>query len=137
MNPAPMPAIAALYAGLIGLMLIALAIPVSRLRHSLKVGLGDGGDARLARAIRAHANTVEWALPTLLLLLLAELNRAPAIFLHACGIALVVGRVLHAAGLSSTGGSSFGRFVGSGLTWVALALLALWDIWAFARFAFV
>jgi uncharacterized membrane protein YecN with MAPEG domain len=65
MNPAPMPAIAALYAGLIALMLLVLAIPVSRLRHSLKVGLGDGGDARLARAIRAHANTVEWALPTL------------------------------------------------------------------------
>jgi uncharacterized membrane protein YecN with MAPEG domain len=72
-----------------------------------------------------------------LLLLLAELNRAPVLFLHVCGIALVVGRVLHAVGLSSTGGSSFGRFVGSGLTWVALALLALWDIWAFARFAFV
>ena len=137
MNPAPMPVIAAFYAGLIGLMLLVLAIPVSRLRHSLKVGLGDGGSVRLTRAIRAHANTVEWALPTLLLLLLAELNRAPSLALHACGIALVVGRVLHAVGLSSTGGSSFGRFVGTSLTWAALAVLALWDIWAFGRLAFV
>jgi uncharacterized membrane protein YecN with MAPEG domain len=137
MNPAPMPVIAAFYAGLIGLLLLVLAIPVSRLRRSLKVGLGDGGNAGLARAIRAHANTVEWALPTLLLLLLAELNRAPALALHACGIALIVGRVLHAVGLSSTGGSSFGRSVGTSLTWAALTILALWDIWAFVRLALV
>lgn len=137
MNPAPMPAIAALYAGLIGLMLVVLAIPVSSLRYSLKIGLGDGGNARLTRAIRVHANAVEWALPTLLLLLLAELNRAPALALHVCGIALVAGRILHAVGLSSAGGPSFGRSVGTGLTWFALVALALWDIWAFVRFALV
>ena len=91
MNPAPMPAIAALYAGLIGLLLVALAIPISRLRRSLKVGLGDGGDKVLARAIRAHANAVEWAVPALLLLLLAELTRASPLLLHVCGIALVAG----------------------------------------------
>src|SRR5438132_7062924 len=137
MNPAPMPAITALYAGILGLLLIALAVRVSGLRLSFKILLGDGGDARLARAIRVHGNAVEWIVPALLLLLLAELNRAPVLLLHACGIALVVGRLLHAAGLSATGGSSFGRFVGSGLTWVVLTLLALWDIWAFARFALV
>lgn len=133
MNPAPMPAITALYAGLVGLLLILLAVPVSLLRRELKVGLGDGADERLARAVRAHANAVEWALPVLLLLLLAELNRAAPLLLHACGIALVVGRVLHAAGLSRTGGPSFGRFVGTGVTWLALVVLALWDVWAFAR----
>ena len=133
MNPAPMPAIAAFYGGLIGLWLLILALPVSRLRHELKTGLGDGGDKRLARAIRVHANAVEWAVPAILLLLLAELTRAPAWFLHAAGIALIVGRVLHALGMSRTGGSSFGRFAGTGATWTVLALLALWDIWAFVR----
>ena len=34
MNPAPMPAIAALYGGLIGILLVFLAIPISRLRAS-------------------------------------------------------------------------------------------------------
>ena len=133
MNPAPMPAIAALYGGLIGVLLILLALPVSYLRRELRTGLGDGGDPRLARAIRVHANAVEWAIPAILLLLLAELTRASPLLLHACGIAVVVGRVLHAIGLSRSGGGSFGRFVGSGLTWVALAVLAVWDIWAFAR----
>ena len=137
MNPAPMPAIAAFYAGLIGLLLIILALPISALRMRLKVGLGDGGNPRLARAIRVHANTVEWALPTLVLLALAELNRAPPSLLHACGIALVVGRILHAIGLSRTGGASPGRFVGTALSWIALFVLALWDVWAFARLALV
>ena len=128
-----MPAIAALYGGLIGLLLMLLALRVSYLRRELRTGLGDGGDPRLARAIRVHANAVEWALPAIILLLLAELTRASPLLLHACGIAVVVGRVLHAIGLSRTGGSSFGRFAGSGLTWIALAVLAVWDIWAFVR----
>ena len=84
-----------------------------------------------------HANAVEWALPVLLLMLVAELNRAAPLLLHACGVALVAGRVLHAMGLSRSGGLSFGRFVGTGLTWIALLALALWDIWAFARLAMV
>ncbi len=128
-----MPAIAALYGGVIGLLLILLALRVSYLRRELRTGLVDGGDPRLTRAIRVHANAVEWALPAIILLLLAESTRASPLLLHACGIAVVVGRVLHAIGLSRTGGSSFGRFAGSGLTWTALAVLAIWDIWAFVR----
>ncbi len=137
MNPAPMPAIAALYGGLVAILLLVLAILVSRLRGELNVRLGDGGDPRLMRAIRTHANAVEWAVPTLVLLLIAELNRASPLLLHACGVALVLGRVLHAVGLSRTGGSSFGRFAGTGLTWGALLVLAAWDLWAFARLGLI
>ena len=132
-----MPAIAALYAGLIGLLLLVLAALVSLLRHRHKVGLGDGGNRDLQRAIRVHGNAVEWAVPAILLLLVAELNRAPALLLHLCGIVIVVGRLLHAFGLSRSGGGSFGRFVGSALSWGALAMLAVWGVWAFARLALV
>jgi uncharacterized membrane protein YecN with MAPEG domain len=132
-----MPAVTALYAGLIGVLLIVLAAGVSRLRRRHKVGLGDGGHRELQRAIRVHGNAVEWAVPALLLLLVAELNRGPALLLHACGIAIVLGRVLHAFGLSRSGGVSFGRFVGSGLSWGALAVLSVWSVWAFVRLAFV
>ena len=133
MDPAPMPLITALYAALIVLLLLGLAIPISRLRRSRRVGLGDGGDIELTRAIRAHANLVEWGLPALMLLLIAELTRAPVWLLHASGIALVAGRVLHAAGLSRHGGTSFGRFTGTLVTWVVLVVLAAWSLWAFAR----
>jgi hypothetical protein len=136
MNPAPMPAIAAFYAGLSGLLLIVFALRVSLRRRQLKVGLGDGGDESLRRAIRVHANAVEWALPILLLLALAELNRASPTLLHICGIALVAGRVIHALGLSRAGRSS-GRFVGIVLNSIALIVLAVWDILAFVRLALV
>lgn len=133
MNPAPMPAITALYAGIILLLLLALAVPISRLRTRVGIGLGDGGNADLARAIRAHANLLEWGMPVLLLLLVAELNRAPALLLHIAGIVLVVARLLHASGLSRSAGASFGRMYGTGLTWLVLVVLALWNLWAFVR----
>ena len=137
MSPPPLPAIAALYGGLIGLLLIVLAARVSLLRRRFKVGLGDGGQHELQRAIRAHGNLVEWALPAILLLLVAELNRAPALLLHLCGLAILIGRLLHAMGLSRSSGYSFGRFTGSGLSWGALAVLAVWCVWAFLRLGLV
>jgi len=128
-----MPAIAALYAALVALLLLVLAVQVSRLRRARGIGLGDGGDRELARAIRVHANLVEWGLPAIVLLLIAELTRAPALLLHGCGIVLVVGRVLHAVGLSRSGGYSFGRFAGTAMTWAVLLALAGWGLWAFVR----
>ena len=135
MNPAPMPYVTALYAGIIMLLLVVLAVPVSRMRISTGIGLGDGGNPGLARAIRAHANLSEWGVPVLLLLLVAELNRAPVVLLHIAGIVLVIARLMHAFGLSRTGGASFGRKYGAGLTWLVLAVLAIWNIWAFVRLA--
>jgi uncharacterized membrane protein YecN with MAPEG domain len=132
-----MPAITALYAGLIGLLLFVAALRISQLRRRLKIGLGDGGDRMLTRAIRVHANLVEWGVPAAVLLLLAELNRAPSLFLHGCGIALIFGRLLHALALSRSGGSSVGRTLGSALSWGALFVLAVWDIWAFVRLALI
>ena len=132
-----MPAICALYAGIIGLLLLVLAARVSYLRRSLKIGIGDGGDRVLLRAIRAHGNSVEWAIPAILFLLIAELTRAPPVFVHTCGGAIVLGRVLHAIGLSRSAGVSFGRFAGSGLSWGAVFALSAWNVWAFARLILV
>jgi uncharacterized membrane protein YecN with MAPEG domain len=132
-----MPFVTALYAGLIALLLLVLAVQVSRFRLRTGVGLGDGGDPAFRRAIRTHANAVEWAPVVLLLLLLAELCRASPLLLHAAGIALVAGRVLHALGLSAHEGRSFGRGTGTVLTWAALGVLAVYDIVAFMRAASV
>ena len=137
MSPAPMPSITAMYAGLVGVLLIVLGARISGFRWRTKIGIGDGGDRALQRAIRAHANAVEWALPAVLLLLVADLNRAPLPMLHACGLAIVIGRILHAIGLSGSAGYSFGRSVGSALSWGALAVLAVWNVWAFVRLLLV
>jgi uncharacterized membrane protein YecN with MAPEG domain len=135
MTPAPMPYITGIYAGIIALMLLAFAVRISRFRIVYKVGIGAGGHGMLERAIRVHANTMEWSLPYLFLMLIAELDRARPLALHLFGIALIVGRILHAYGLSRWPGQSMGRAVGTGITWVGLAVLALRAIASGVRIA--
>lgn len=125
--------ITALYAGLSGLMVIALAWLVVRQRRTKRVGVGTGGDARLERAIRAHGNFAEYVPLALLLLLVAEIGGASATWLHANGASLVVARCLHAFGLSRGSGVSFGRFWGTAITWLVILFLALGNLWAGAK----
>jgi uncharacterized membrane protein YecN with MAPEG domain len=66
-------------------------------------------------------------------LLVAELNRASPLLLHLAGIALVLGRLMHAVGLSSRTGLSTGRTGGMVLTVAALVVLAVYDLVAFLR----
>jgi uncharacterized membrane protein YecN with MAPEG domain len=128
-----MPAITALYAALIALLLLVLGMRISRFRRHTRIGIGGGGDPAFERAIRAHGNAVEWSLPVLLLLLVAELNRAAPFLLHVCGIVLIAARMLHAFGLSRATGYSFGRMAGIGMTWLVLVVLAVWNLQAFLR----
>jgi uncharacterized membrane protein YecN with MAPEG domain len=114
------------YAALIGLLVVVLAARVVRLRRQYRIGIGDGGQPELARAIRSHGNLIENAPLLLLLLLIAELSQAlTATWLHVAGGLIVAGRALHAVGLARSAGSSLGRSVGTALTWLALLGLAL------------
>jgi uncharacterized membrane protein YecN with MAPEG domain len=125
--------ITALYTGLLALLLVMLALRVIRLRWKLRVGLGDGGDKAMSRAIRIHANATEHLPIALLLLLVAELNHAGPTLLHACGIVLVVARVLHAIGLGRSAGASWPRAAGTVGTIGVIVILAAVDIAAFMR----
>lgn len=89
-----------LYAGLLGLLLIVLAYNVSRYRVGLKIAFGDGDHPGLKRAIRAHANLTENAPFGLILLAAIEAQGFSNIAVHALGGVLVIGRALHAFGLS-------------------------------------
>jgi uncharacterized membrane protein YecN with MAPEG domain len=72
------------------LMFVWLSFRVIRHRRSARVALGSGGDARLERAIRAHANFAEYVPFAVLLLVLAELGGAWPVLLHGLGALLVV-----------------------------------------------
>ena len=124
-----LPRISLLFAGVLALMLLALSAQVSRVRRRVRSGLGDGGDAALSRWIRVQGNFIEYVPITLLLLALLELAGAPRAWLLAGGSALLVGRLLHAWGLSHSGGVSVGRFVGMALTWLVLGAAALAAVW--------
>lgn len=114
-----------LYAGLNGLLVLLMAAGVMRQRMRARVQFGSGGDAALERAQRALANWAEYVPLVLILMGLLELQHTSFYLLHALGIALTVGRVLHAWGLSRHSGRSFGRGAGIMLTWVALLVASV------------
>jgi hypothetical protein len=115
-----------LYIGLCGLVLIALSIRVIKLRWRHRVGLGDGGHEDLARAVRVHANFIEFAPLALLSIAGVEVAGFPVWLVHTLGAVFVAGRLLHAQGLMQSVGTSFGRGAGMLLTFgVLLAASAL------------
>ncbi len=121
--------ITGIYAALGALLVLVLSARVSLARRALRVSLGDGGDKGLNRRIRAQANAVEYLPIALLLLLCLEWNQTQPAILHACGIVLIVARVLHGLGLSRTGGTSPERLIGTALTWTLLLVMALLLLW--------
>lgn len=120
-----MPKVTLIYAGLLGVMLVGLTLHVIRHRGRTGIGLGDGGDPLLARAIRAHANFIEYVPIALVTMTLLELAMAPAVLLHGLGVSLLVGRIVHAWALHRSAGASTPRAVGVGLTFLAILVGAV------------
>ena len=123
--------ILALYSGILGILLIYLSYDVASNRKKFKVGIGDGGNKDLARAIRVHGNFTEYVPIALILLAIFEINHGHAMIAHIAGITLVVGRLLHAYGLGKTVKVSFGRFAGIVLTWLVIIGLSGANIYFF------
>ncbi len=127
--------ITGLYAALMALLIVILAVRVVIFRNTARVGLGDGNNPDLLKRIRVHANAVEFVPLYLLLMLILELNQTAPILIHVFGIALVIARLLHAWGVSRHGGISSGRALGAGLTVLGLVVMALLLLWQFFMMA--
>lgn len=122
--------VTALYLALAGILVVALAFNVSLRRRAYGIGLGTGERPQLAAAVRAHGNAVEYLPIAIGMLLVLELNGAPAWLLHGLGLLLLAGRAAHAQGLLVHGGGvSPGRFFGALITWGAIAAAALVLLW--------
>ncbi|MBT8446052.1 MAG: hypothetical protein HKO62_00640 [Gammaproteobacteria bacterium] len=120
--------ITALYAGLLGLLLIGLAFRVSHLRRRMRAGLGDANDTTLQRAIRVHGNATEYVPLGLVLLAVLELNGSATWLLHILGSVLLIGRCLHAWGLNASSGATPPRVIGTAATWLVLLIAAVLNI---------
>ena len=118
----------ALYAGLLGLLLVALSYRVAQRRIRFRVGVGAGDQPELERAIRVQANFTEYVPLALILLALYEAGGAPGWALHGAGTVLVVSRLLHAVGLTRSAGRSAPRFIGVVGTWLVIIALSLANI---------
>lgn len=122
--------ITGIYAALAALLIVALARNVISLRREYKVPLGDGGHQDLLAAIRAHANAVEYLPMGLLLLLLLELSQSPAWLIHLLGSLFIIGRLIHANGVSKANISR--RIIGMQFTIWLLIFMAVFNLLAFA-----
>ncbi len=120
--------VTALYAALAAMLLLLLAARVVQARWKYRTSLGIGSEPGMERAVRVHANFVEYVPLALLLMALAEANGGPRAGLHGAGLVLLASRLLHAWGLSRVSGRSLGRFYGTAGTWLILLLLALGNV---------
>ena len=120
--------ITALYAGILALIFVALAINVTRHRVKFRVALGDGGNPAMLRMIRMHANAAEYIPFAVVLMALYEFNGGWHTALHIIGIVLIVARVLQSWNMWTTENAGFGRRAGQSLTWLSIVALALLNL---------
>ncbi len=105
-----------LYAALLAVLFVFLSVRTLRLRRRLKIGLGDGANPEMLRAIRVHSNFAEYVPLTLMLLFLVESQGAAKWVVHALCAALVVGRLLHAFGVGRANEDFRFRVIGMAMT---------------------
>ncbi len=120
--------ISALYAGILALIVVALAINVTVHRVKFRVPLGDGGNPQMLGMIRLHGNAAEYIPLAVVLMLVYEINGGWHTALHVIGIALVAGRVLQTWGMWETPHANLGRQAGQSLTWLSIAALAVLNL---------
>ena len=89
-----------IYAAILGLIFVLMSLRTIHLRRQLGLPLGDGDHPKLRRAIRAHGNCAEYVPLCIVLMASLESTGQPESWLHWLGVILVVGRCLHAYGVS-------------------------------------
>jgi len=113
------------YAALLSLMFVGLSLRTIRLRRRFQVAIGDGRNPLLQRAMRVNANFAEYVPLALLLIWFVELHDGPRLHVHVLGIALLIGRLLHAWGVSQEKENFRYRVAGMMLTFAAMISASL------------
>ena len=117
-------AIVPFYAALLALLFVALSIRVIRTRRRERVAIGDGDNPRLRRIIGVHNNFAQYVPLALLLLAFVEMMAAPLLLVHILCLMLLIGRCVHAYGVSQESENFRFRSLGMRLTFATIALAA-------------
>ncbi len=112
-NMLHLPIYTGLFAALLMIMQMVLMGLVIKQRGTNDVLIGDGGVDAMQQAIRVHGNFVENAPIFLIGLALIELMVGANTWVLVMGAVFVLGRLLHAVGISMTTGLSMPRFIGT------------------------
>lgn len=107
------------------LLNLLLAYRVSAVRLKINVMTGTGDDDPLYKSSRAHIVNAEYTPIGLIGLLGLFILTASVWVIHAAGIALTLGRLLHAVGLLRSAESTPPRLWGTLLTWIGQLIAAL------------
>ena len=126
--------ITSIIASALTIIFIKLSFAVIGLRRKNKVGLGSGGHEDLERAIRAQGNFAEYVPFGIILIACLELNGAPWWLVAITGIALIIGRLIHAKGINTPPPDFSKRVLGMKLTFSTLIALVVLNLgWALYR----
>lgn len=124
-------AITLLYAGLLGVVSIALVFGVGSARSKANVSIGTGDSDELFVATRRHSNFVEYVPLALILMGLLEFNGVNTIAIHCFGVILVVSRICHPIGLRAGVDTHPMRFIGAVGTALVTVVMSIWAVVAF------
>ena len=108
------------YVALFGIILFVLSIRTIRMRRKLQIAIGASNDAAMERAMRVHANFCEYVPIALLLIYMMELVAGANYWTHIMGIGLLVGRLVHAYGVSRPDEDFRFRVTGMALTFTVI-----------------
>lgn len=125
-------AVTLFFAACCALMQCLLTVLVIRRRLKAGVYFLDGGDDPLLRRIRAHGNFAETAPMALLLMALLEFSGLGPVWLIVFGVALLLGRVIHATSLL-TNHAAWSRSLGMALTIGVISIEAVCGLWMVFR----
>ena len=115
-------------AGAAALINIWLMIRVGQVRTSEKVSVGDGGNEKVIRRMRAHSNYIESAPFSVLLVAAIELaSPMSPTWLWIVGGLYLLGRVAHGVGMDD-GKFGKGRMIGTLITMLTLLGLGVYAI---------
>ncbi len=113
--------ITSILAGVLGLWLVVLSSRVIGGRQSNPDD--QGADDVLSRRIRGQANFVEYVPTALLLFALLEFREFNSIFLAVLAALFAFARVIHGYAFAFTDHWRFGRFYGTAITFIVIAIL--------------
>jgi uncharacterized protein len=114
-----------LYAALLALLFFYLSVRTIGLRRRLKIGIGASDSAEMLRAMRVHSNFAEYAPLVLFLIYLVEVQGGPNWLVHALGACLLLGRCVHAYGVSQVKEKFAYRVAGMGMTFTAMLVASV------------
>ena len=115
-------------AAVFAVFFVLLSINVIRARRQHKVGIGTGRNKAVERAMRVHANFAEYVPFALLLITILELNKANGMLLMGLCAVLLVGRLVHAFGMSMEDEHFIFRVSGMVMTFTVILLAAVANV---------